>query len=164
MRDTVKLIFDNSALIALLERLKLYEEIKQLEKEYELVVPSKVFEEFSIKADSVNQGFVRAHFKIVTNTRDETLKRFLHIESGELFVLSEGLSLQEKKEDYLCILDEQLARNVAETFEIKKTGTVGLLKIMHEKKIIAMEKLKTLKPTITGSDFRINPKHVDWIK
>ena len=164
MRDSLKFIFDNSALVAIVEKLKLHNEIKQLKGQIELIIPSTVFKEFCVKASKENEEFVKTNFKILNLEPDQTLTRFLETESGEVLVISQGMKYQANKEKYFCVIDEKAARDVAELFELQKTGTIGVLRTMYEMKIISMDKLKTIKLILLNSDFRIKPEHLSWIK
>jgi len=143
--------------------LKLQAEWDKFSKETTFIVPFKVFEEFSRKATERNQELVKSTCHILKFNFDSRLKRFLEEDSGEIFVLSYGLNLKQKNEQYFCVIDESIARTVAETFEISKIGSIGVLKIMYEKRMLEMEKLLVLKKIIVGSDFRINPDHLSWI-
>ncbi len=138
--------------------------MKKLSQNIELIVPLKVFREFCDKSERENQEFVRTNFQIIDSEGNEILTRFLEYDSGELFVISQGIQYKINNEEYCCVLDEKLARDIADTFEIQKTGTIGVLRIMYGMKIVSMDKLKNIKSLLLTSDFRIKPEYLIWIK
>ena len=161
--NALLLIFDNSVLIVLIERLKLTNELVQLLKKHQILVPQTVFCEFCKKAAPEKKKFVQENFQIKEIPPKKELEKLLEPDSGETAVLSEGLDQMKNNADFACVVDENTAREACQLFGLKKSSSIGILKLMHEEKIVDMKKLQELKAILKSSDFYIAPHLLDWI-
>ena len=125
-----------------------------------LLLPESVYDEVldedtKSKMNSlISKGILR---KIEgANCEENILKRrFLTLGNGEINVLACGKNLQ-KQEKIWCVIDETHGRNAAEKLGIPLTGSIGLIKILKEKRVLNEDKLKNIVNKIRESPFWID--------
>lgn len=143
----------NTSPIFYLHRLRLLE---ILEKLYgTIIVPSAVINELEqgkVQGEDVPDLHVLSWVKIQQAKTHEFLKLVPDLGSGETEVLTLGLENPES----LIIIDDYLARHIAELQGLKFTGTAGiLLKAKYKGYILSVSDILT---QLTNLGFRISDK------
>jgi predicted nucleic acid-binding protein len=77
------------------------------------------------------------------------------LDYAEVEVLICCLGFRSCNEEYCCVLDEGPGRKIAESLDLSKTGTLGLLKILNDTKIIDSECMEKLLNKLEQSTFRL---------
>lgn len=159
----MKIVFDSSSLILLVEKLGLRETLTKCALcGITLIIPEKVLEEFKEKnEDSETLTFITENFRIEKIENHCSLSTLLDEDSGEIAVASIGKELDESKEQYLCIIDEKYGSKVFKLLGLETKGTIGLLLYLKDCKILTTQELKNIKAMIEKSDFRIKKEHLD---
>jgi len=83
-------------------------------------------------------------------------KRFPGLGNGEINVLFWGLKLKGSGVQYYCVIDEKLGRKAAQKLQLPLTGSIGLLKLLKDKKVLSIEQLKIIVDDIKKSPFRVD--------
>lgn len=154
----LKLIFDTSAVIYLMEKWGLVPELLSLSASHELLVPQRVREEFldgDVKdADRSNIDRV---FKLVPVALNEELLPYFNFDSsdGAIWVMS----FVSRAEDSCCVIDEEFGRRVCDTVGIRFTGSIGILRMMVKEGMIEPRRVKEVKARIRQSSFY----HREWL-
>ena len=97
--------------------------------------------------------------KMVGNNPSEEValkRRFPNLGNGEINVLCWGLKLKDSGTQYYCVIDEKLGRNAATKLQLHLTGSIGLLRILKERKLLSSEQLKIIVEDIKKSPFRVS--------
>jgi predicted nucleic acid-binding protein len=97
--------------------------------------------------------------KMVANDPSEEIalkSRFPGLGNGEINVLCCGLKLKNSHSQFFCVIDEKLGRSAAQKLELPLTGSIGLLKILKDNKLLNIEQLKSIVEDIKKSPFRVN--------
>lgn len=142
----IKLLLDASAIISWCEELESLEIKEMLEsKGYELVITEKVEEEvLENEVTSLHREVVES-VEIVSPDK-ETYRRLYSIKprlgEGEVSIICVGKELDQAREDYLCVLDDKLARETCEDEDIHRTGSIGLLNLLIADNLITENEAK----------------------
>ena len=129
-----------------------------------LLIPESVYGEVSdedtrSKVDSLISKSILRKIEDLKNKKEELMrKRFPTLGKGEINVLAWGKSLKSQGEKIWCVIDEIPGRNAAKKVGLPLTGSIGLIKILKEKKIVNKDKLKDIVDKIKGSPFWIDEK------
>jgi predicted nucleic acid-binding protein len=159
----MKIVFDSSSLILLVEKLNLRETLtKCASSGMTLIIPEKVLSEFKEKNDDPGTlTYINGTFRIEKNENCSDLSVFLDEDSGEISVASIGKELKECKEEYLCIIDEKYGSKIFKLIGIETKGTIGLLLFLKDRGILTSQDLKEIRDKIEKSDFRITKEYLD---
>lgn len=156
-------IFDNSAIILFLDHI---EEEKCLQLlsgigEY-LIVPESVYNEFEYKdfdgkLDNIIENNVLKKYEGMSTSTENTIKnRFPNLHYGEINVLSWGIQLKNLNKNFWCVLDEKEGRKAAKELGLPVKGSIGLLKILKDHKILNRSQLVNIAEKIKRSPFHIS--------
>lgn len=116
-----------------------------LDAGFEPLIPDGVAEEIETRNDLTEHVFENSEIIESDETRREELtNRFFRLGSGEITVLVVGEELQKSDEEYICILDDRIARQAADKIDLEYTGTVGLLGILIGKDMLEFERADEL--------------------
>jgi len=92
----------------------------------------------------------------VSLSKVKSLKdRYPTLKNGELEVITWGLDFKSANEDYVCVIDDKVARKVAQKKEICLTGTNGLLGKMSNLGIIDFETQQNLLESLQTRNARM---------
>ena len=160
----MKIIFDCSPLVALIEVLKLNSKINKLNSlGFELIIPKRVFEEFKEK-NSNDLSFLKKSFKIKKVKVLDKLIPSLNKDSGELEVISLALKMKNNGEEYICIIDEDYGRKVAkEIYQLNCMGVIGFLINLQKFNLISSQKMKGHYKKLKESNFRVKKEHLNLL-
>jgi len=146
------IVLDNSVLSAFskIQRLNLLKEILSNSKVY---VPTQVYREI-IFEDVLD----------VMSFEKKENDKWIVVENVDISGVDYGLGAGETgviklalEKGAIVVLDDLHARKVAERLGLRFTGTLGLLKVAYEKRIIDKNDLdKILRDLVTKDKFRIN--------
>jgi hypothetical protein len=81
--------------------------------------------------------------------------RYPTLKNGELEVITWGLDFKSASKDYVCVIDDKVARKVATKKEVSLTGTKGLLNEMNNVGIIDFETRENLLETLQTRNTRM---------
>lgn len=148
----MKLVFDTSAVIYLMERWGLVDELLDLSERHELLIPQRVREEFlSGDVTDSNRADIDRVFTLVPVALDKSLLPYFNFESsdGAVWVMSccNGI------DDFCCVIDELFGRNVCETLGIRFTGSIGVIRMMVKEGILNKSRIEEVKALIKQSSF-----------
>lgn len=127
-----------------------------------LHVPTSVYDEILdndqiSKLDSLISQNVISKMASNDPKSEKALKtRFPNLGNGEINVLHWGLKLKDSDVQYYCVIDEKIGRRAAQKLQLPLTGSIGLLKILKDKKLLSNEQLKSIVADIKKSPFRVN--------
>ncbi|OPY26818.1 MAG: hypothetical protein A4E28_02291 [Methanocella sp. PtaU1.Bin125] len=82
--------------------------------------------------------------------------RFPGLGNGEINVLCWGLKLKRSGARFFCVIDEKLGRSAATKLDLPVTGSIGLIKILKDDKLLNKEQLTRIVEDIRKSPFRVN--------
>ncbi len=155
------MILDSSPLIAF------YREInnpnvlhKVLNIGYKIKIPVSVYGEITgetsrkLKGD-IDQGKLELIDRVNLEEFMKIKNRYPNLKNGEIEVIVWGLNCKSKKTEYYCILDDKLAKKVAQKYEISCMGTKGLIDFLTRKKEITIEEKDDLIKSLEKSTFRM---------
>jgi predicted nucleic acid-binding protein len=146
-----KIVICNTSTIFYLNRLR---ELSLLKKLYaSIVIPETVLQELEAgRAAGEDVPEVKEYpwIKVSSIAQSKIIKLLTNLGPGEAGVLA--LALEEK--DPLVILDDLIARRIAETQNIKVTGTIGILLKSKQKGYI--NELSPLIKQLIELNFRIS--------
>lgn len=157
----MKLVLDTSVIIAFFTEIDDGEFLRALtRKDFEIYVTEGVIAEvdrepaFSRLKQAIRDGWIKN--KSVEKHEFESFKNANPmLDYAEVEVLICCLGLKSRNEEYRCVLDEGAGRKIADSLHLSKTGTLGLLKIMNDIKIIDGECMKKLLNKLGQSTFRL---------
>jgi len=159
----MKILFDSSSLILLIEKLNLREPLQKcVDRSIELIIPETVWSEFTEKnKDEVDLSFIESNFKIAKTQICEELDRLLDSDSGEIAVASLSKEFQNNGIEYFCIIDEKYGSKVCRLEGLRVKGSIGFLLYLKENDLISGAELIEIKKKIQKSDFRIKREYLD---
>lgn len=156
-------ILDSSVIILYLNDIDGKEYFNLLSKNNShLHIPTSVYDEILDNSQIreldtlISQNIIT---KMVCNdSKDEAIlkSRFPGLGNGEINVLYWGLKLKDSGTQYHCVIDEKLGRTAAQKLQLPLTGSIGMLKILKDKKLLNAEQLKSIVLDIKKSPFRVN--------
>lgn len=156
-------ILDTSFLICIIHEAK-YEKIFGLckKKGYNLAVPVTVFDELKNDIAIFKKIQHDNYFKIIHDINSDCYdylgRRYPNLHHGELGVICYGLFHQKNNNRYICILDDGIAKKIAEDNGLKVTGTIGLLYWLKKSKCLSNKECQHIHDNLLKSRFRIDYK------
>lgn len=162
----MKIIFDSSSLILLIEKLCLREPFKKcIERGIQLIIPQAVWMEFTEKdIDEELLSFIGANFDITDVGISPDLEFFFKDDSGELEVSSLSKQFQENGIECFSVIDEKYGARVCKNNGIKTHGSIGLLLYLKGEGLITSKELIDIRQKIESTNFRIKKEHLDLLK
>jgi predicted nucleic acid-binding protein len=164
-------ILDSSIIILFLNEIEGGDYLSMLSKsDEELVIPESVYKEILDESTKskldflITNGVLKKLEKL--NYRDKKIieDRFLvKLGKGELNVLAWGKKLQREQKNFHCVIDEIVGRDAAEKLGLPLTGSIGLIKVLIEKKVLKRDKIKTIIEEIKKSAFWINEEILEGL-
>lgn len=157
----MKLVLDASTIIAFFRELDDGQFLYALTKKgYEIyvtdgvVIEVKKEPEYSRLKQAIHEGWINR--KTVEKHRFDRFKNlYPMLDYAEVEVLISCLDLKSRNEDYCCVLDEGAGRKIADSLNLSKTGTLGLIKILNDTGIIDNACKKKLLSRLEQSTFRL---------
>jgi len=138
-------VLDASSIIAFLSLSKGRYLLEYLSRDRELLVTREVVEEVTKQGDELReleeQGIIRI---VEARSMIQSPVFMLKLGKGEISCISLCKELQKEGLDAVCVLDDKQARNSADKLQVRKIGTIGLLKLMVEEGYLTNEDLHGL--------------------
>jgi predicted nucleic acid-binding protein len=148
-------ILDTSVLIILFEKCRLRDELFRFSQTNTLYVPERVEEEY-FKGNSTKEGYnyFKRIFKSVKPSLESEIKSYFSFQDtfGEEWVISYAI----QNPSCFCVIDERLGRNVCEIFDLKLTGTVGLIEEMKKLGYFSKQKLIEIRQIVCTGKFYLS--------
>ena len=154
-------IFDSSPLIAILGELnqpKLLEHTISLG--YSLYAPFAVVNEIS-KNPTKENLLKMINNKQITNlepvNKEEMQNfrnRFYRLGLGESELILVAQKWKAENKNFCCIIDDQVARKISESLNLKCKGTIAILKKLSEQGLISLQEVEIMFKTLDKSGFR----------
>jgi len=162
----MKIIFDSSSLILLIEKLGLRQPFRNCKRRgIELVIPQAVWAEFTEKDnDAELLTFIGEIFDIIGVQVSPELEAFFKDDSGELEVSSVTKQFQDQGIECFSVIDEKYGARVCENNVIKTHGSIGLLLYLKNEGLITSKELTAIGQKIKSTNFRIKKEHLDLLK
>jgi len=159
----MKLILDSSVVIAFCKEMGHPDLIRLLQKEHQIILPSKVYDEIKDGPSFAKLSKLSPRdIVIVEVNKDDFVvlqSKYPYLGSGELGVIAIGLDASRGGEEYMCILDDERAYKAANSKEgLRVTRTLGLLDILLNLSQISKEEQSKLFDILRKSTFRMPPK------
>lgn len=160
-----KLVLDASIIISWCEELKdlkIMEELGSLG--YDFIVPEEVVDELS---DNEMTASVLEEASIEDVDQDQKHMlgtRYPMLGSGELAVMVLGKSLEKDGEDYLCVIDDGVARKKCENMGLNRTGTIGLFKTLHHEEVYTLTECGEMVDTMKENGTRLPSNSLELIE
>jgi len=159
-------IFDASTLVCIFQEAKFPKIIDNcLEEGYKLVIPNQVYDEIKENKNTLLHLMRYEGSFLIRDCPiryfDYISRRYPRLHKGEVSVISLGLEYESKKKRYICLLDDDYARNICKKFLIRTSGVLGL--IMWEKRIGYIDSLecKIIHENLSQSSFYITKDLLD---
>jgi len=151
-------IFDTSSAILLFEKCNLRKQLLRFSETNRLCVPTRVMDEY-IKGENVKPSDTiefQKVFTVINPSLEVVLLPYFNYESssGEIWVISYAL----KNLECCCVIDEEFGRSVADLFETKLTGAIGIIREMKNQNILSDDELRQLRVNIRKSGFYLSKK------
>lgn len=149
----MKYIIDTSAIIVLLEICCLENQLRKFSLNNELHVPPRVAEEF-LEGAKIDSSVFATIFKVVNVDIEQTLLPYFNFESssGEIWVISYALT----HKDCCCIIDEAFSRKICQHFNVKLTGSIGLISEIRKQGLLTDDDLAKVRDKIKRSNFYLS--------
>jgi len=157
------LITDATLLIAIYDERELGNpEIlaKILSMGYELLIPTAVGEEVSRYQE---QGLDVSQFESTVPFKEDLFPQQTsnyQLGAGEIEVIAYGLYLKNIGEEYLCLLDDKKARNIASSLGLEIIGTLGIMDKLFLTDFLTKEEYKLYLKKLKTSKFRVLGKAI----
>jgi predicted nucleic acid-binding protein len=141
----------------LLEKCQLRTQLLRFGENNDLVAPNRISEEYAVgdsKTARPNLVTFREVFSPILVEENRELLRYFHFDnsSGEYWVIAHAL----KHPDYICVMDDYFGRNVCSYFNVKLTGTIGILKKMKERNMLTSDDLECIRQVVKNSRFYLS--------
>jgi predicted nucleic acid-binding protein len=157
----LKLVLDASVIIAFFRELDDGQFLHALTKKgFEIYVTDGVIAEVKKEPElsrlrqAIHEGWIGS--KSVEKHKFDRLKNlYPMLDYAEIEVLICCLGLRSCNEEYCCVLDEGAGRKIASSLGLAKTGTLGLLRILKDTKLIDNECMEKLLNKLEQSTFRL---------
>lgn len=160
-------IFDSSPLIAILGNLNNPELlIHFISLGYSLYVPKKVVEEVSKDPEKQNlhSMITKKEITQLEPLSDEVIEkfrdRFPQLGKGESELILWAQTWLKENRKFCCIIDDALARKVAEKHGLKCIGTIGLIQKLNGKGFIDNDNTMTYFKELEEKGFRYDFKNI----
>lgn len=148
-------VSDTTPVIALLKA----ERLDLLQKLYHtVVIPEAVYQELIVKdiyekerGIIQNCSFLKVE-KVDNRESVNRLKQLGGLDEGE----SEALILYEEKKADLLLIDEHKGRSVAKTMSVEYIGTLGVLMIAHDKKVMTVHEVEQCLDIFLDNEIRLS--------
>lgn len=127
--------------LAIIDKLELLNEIFD-----DIKIPRAVWHEITLDKKTTFYGKIHDYFEHSVLDISGFNELTLIMDYGE----SEAVLLYKELNAQFLLIDDKKARNIAENFDIKCVGTLGLLSMAREKELI--DKLKPLFETLLNND------------
>ena len=157
----MKLVLDTSVIIAFFTEINDGQFLYALtKKDFEIYVTDGVIAEvnkepaLSRLRQAVHDGWIKSK-SVEKHIFDNFKNANPMLDYAEVEVLICCSGFKSCNEEYCCVLDEGAGRKIADSLHLSKTGTLGLLKIMNDTKIIDGECMKKLLNRLEQSTFRL---------
>ncbi|HDQ06009.1 MAG TPA: hypothetical protein ENN36_04725 [Candidatus Bathyarchaeota archaeon] len=150
--------FDTSSLILLFEKCNIRKQLLCFSQNNILYVPSRVFEEYKEgkKVKKTDIEIFQKIFNIVTPNLNEDFLPYFNFEKkyGEIWVMSHVLTNSE----CCCVIDEDLGREVSKLFNLRLTGSVGIIDEMKKQGLLSKSELEQLYYDVENGGFYLSKK------
>jgi predicted nucleic acid-binding protein len=138
----LKLVLDASVIIAFFRELDDGEFLYALTKRsFEIYVTNGVIAEVTKEPElsrlrqALHEGWISSK-SVEKHEFGKFKNKYPMLDYAEVEVLLCCLSLKSSNEQYCCVLDEGAGRKIADSLSLVKTGTLGLLSVLNDNKII----------------------------
>jgi hypothetical protein len=113
-------------------------------KQWKLVIPDVVLCEISNKITrrELESTLKFSIYESESHTMEALRARYVSLGDGELGAVSCALGHQSGTSRVIVALDDRIARSVAKRLGLRVIGTLGILRLMFEAKIITRKELK----------------------
>jgi len=154
----MKFITDATLLIAIYDERELGDpEIleKILSMGYELIIPTAVGKEVRRYQE---HGLDISQFESSIPFKKDWFplqRSYYQLGEGEIEVIAYGLYMKNINVDYLCLLDEKKARNIATNLGLKIVGTLGIMDKLFLAGLLTKEEYKLCLKKLKTSKFRV---------
>jgi predicted nucleic acid-binding protein len=156
-------ILDSSVIILFLNDIDGTEYFKLLsQNNSRLHIPISVYNEIIDNCQIIELNTLISQnviIKMVSNDpKDEIAlkRRFPGLGNGEINVLCWGIKLKDSGTHYCCVIDEKLGRKAAQKLQLPLTGSIGLIKILKDRKLLSKEQIINIIEDIKASPFRVD--------
>jgi len=127
---------------------------------YKIRIPLSVYGEITGKTfqklkNDVENGKVGLFGNVNQSEFVEIKNRYPGLANGEIETIVWGLDYESKNKKYYCVLDDKLARKVAQKKGIIFTGTLGLIGFLAQRKKITLKEKDDLITKLRKSRFRM---------
>ena len=102
--------------------------------------------------------------KDLTETIERLKRRYPNLHEGELSVIALGILCQKHATDYVCVIDEKIARKVAKQLKLNLTGSIGLISQIKNKNNWSENYLESVIRDIKNSPFFISDEVLEALK
>lgn len=130
---------------------------------YDIVITNEVYSEIKknpltdkLIEDEIKNGNLSIKDLISKEELEEFRKRHPQLGIGECSIIIFAKKLNLSKQRYYAVIDDRKAYSIAKTYDVKLTGTYGLLKTLKEKGEIETKIFDDCKEKMAKSNFRIN--------
>ena len=154
-------IFDSSPRIAILGELnqpKLLEHTISLG--YSLFVPVTVVGEVTKSPEKENllKMIMNKQITKLEPVSEEEMQRFRNrfyrLGQGESELILVAQKWIAENKNFCCIIDDQIARKISESFNLKCKGTIAILKKLNEQGLVSQQEIEILFKTLEEAGFR----------
>lgn len=123
-----------------------------------VVIPEAVYRELTSNPafENEKEAITNCPFLEVIGVRDqEAVRRFQNV-TGLDIGESEALVLYEEKKADVLLMDEHKGRGVAKRLSINHVGTLGLLMLSYDKKILSARQIEDCLELLLNQDIRLS--------
>lgn len=148
----LKFIFDTSAVIYLMEKWHLVDELVEFSRNHQLLIPERVRQEFVTgDINELDRLLLAKLFLPVPVELEESLVPYFNFDStdGAIWVISHAMHTANS----CCVIDEEFGRNICKFLGVPCTGSIGIILQLISSGIIPKADSSKLKAKIRSSSF-----------
>lgn len=159
-------IFDTSTIVCIFQEAQ-YPKIFDncIKRKYQLVIPDYVFDEIKENINTYS-SFKKYQSYFMIKSSNENYFNFLvtrypRLHKGEIGVISLGLEYNRTNNRFVCLLDDNYARDISKKLHLRTAGIIGFALWEKENGDICYSDCETIHKNISQSKFRLSNDILD---
>jgi predicted nucleic acid-binding protein len=147
----------------LLETCSIDAALQTFSKSHGLLITERVREEYAAgqrpigKGELIDSIFVTTHVQVT-----HRLLPYFHFDStsGEISVISYAM----QNTDVSCVIDEEYARQICSLFDVRLTGSIGILKRMLAEHLLTRSEIRSIRERLRRSRFYLSDELLNQLR
>jgi len=160
-------LFDTSPLILFIDFISQHRCIDHLYNLGEKInISQEVYDEYYYKTtygvnnhllnDYIENQKINVLEKDISKEVFRLYNRYPNLHQGELSTIAVGNICKDKKKNYLCVIDDKKARNIAKRLNLNLSGSIGLIKHLKNNNLFNNDDIDCIISDIENSRFFVS--------